>query len=254
MKVFESFWEWKAFKKANLSEKTIGFVPTMGNLHQGHLSLCATSQNYNDVTVVSIFVNPTQFNDASDYDAYPRTLQNDLALLEQQGVDYCILPNQSEVYADNYRYQIHETKISKLLEGEFRPGHFNGMLTIVLKLLLGIAPTRAYFGEKDYQQYLLVKDMVESFFMDCEIIACPIIRETSLLPFSSRNSRLLPAERVIADQVAGIFNAKELTIDEIRQQLLDLGLEIDYLEEQFNRRLMAVRVGKIRLLDNYAIG
>ena len=254
MEVFESFYEWKAFKKAHLQHLNIGFVPTMGNLHQGHLSLCQISQSQNDVTVVSIFVNPTQFNDAKDFEFYPRTLEHDLALLENQGVDYCILPRQQEIYADDYSYQISEKNVSSILEGAFRPGHFTGMLTVVMKLLLGVAPSKAYFGEKDYQQYVLVKGMVESFLMDCEIIPCPIVRESSQLPFSSRNSRLSLEERVIADKVASIFNSRTLSIEEIQQQLLVLDVKIDYLEEQFDRRLMAVRIGAIRLLDNYAIG
>jgi pantoate--beta-alanine ligase len=251
--IFKSFQEWKQFKKAHLSQKSIGFVPTMGNLHRGHLSLCAESQKQNDVTVVSIFVNPTQFNETSDFECYPRTLEADIELLKQQNVDYLILPQQEEVYADQFSYQVSEHQIATQLEGEYRPGHFTGMLTIVMKLLMGVGAIRAYFGEKDYQQYLLIKGMVKSFFMDCEIIACPIIREDSLLPFSSRNSRLNVNERIIADTVAKIFNQLSVSLDEIRLELLHLGVEIDYLEERFNRRLMAVRVGAIRLLDNYAI-
>lgn len=254
MKVFESIEVWKAYQKQHLSNQSIGFVPTMGNLHQGHLSLCAKSQAENDVTVVSIFINPTQFNDPADFAAYPQTLTKDIELLEKQTVDFCICPKVEELYADDYRYQVSENHISCQLEGAFRPGHFTGMLTVVLKLLLGIAPKRAYFGEKDYQQYLLVRDMVKSFFIDCEIIACPIIREPSGLPFSSRNSRLSADERAIAEEVARIFNHPNITLSQIEEQLLQLGVEIDYLAEHWHRRLMAVRVGNIRLLDNYSIG
>lgn len=251
--IFKSFSEWKLYKKNQLSEKNIGYVPTMGNLHQGHLSLCAASQKQNDVTVVSIYVNPTQFNDSSDFDCYPRTLKADIELLKQQQVDYLILPEQEEVYADQFSYQVSENQIATELEGAFRPGHFTGMLTVVIKLLLGVGAGRAYFGEKDYQQYLLIKGMVKSFFIECEIIACPIIREVSLLPFSSRNSRLSPNDRQTADAVAKIFNQPHASLEDIRLKLLSLGVEIDYLEEQYNRRLMAVKVGTIRLLDNYSI-
>ena len=254
MKVFESIADWKCYKQKFLSTQTLGFVPTMGNLHPVHLSLCRASQEQNDGTVVSIFINPTQFNDPKDFNAYPQTLAEDLKLLENQGVDFCIYPKKEELYADDYRYQVKEESLSLKCEGEFRPGHFNGMLTIVLKLLLGIAPTRAYFGEKDYQQYLLVQDMVKSFFIDCEILACPIIREPSGLPFSSRLSRLSADERAIAEEVARIFNHPNASLSQIKARLLDLGVEIDYLTELWQRRLMAVRVGSIRLLDNYAIG
>lgn len=254
MKVFESIADWKSYKHQFLSTQTLGFVPTMGHLHPGHLSLCRASQEQNDMTLVTIFINPTQFNDPEDFNAYPQTLADDLALLKKQGVDFCICPHKEELYADNYRYQVNETSISLTCEGEFRPGHFSGMLTIVLKLLLGIAPTRAYFGEKDYQQYLLVRDMVKGFFMDCEILACPIIREPSGLPFSSRHSRLSVDERAIAEEVARIFNHPNASLSQIETQLLNLGVEIDYLTELWQRRLMAVRLGSIRLLDNYAIG
>jgi pantoate--beta-alanine ligase len=251
--IFKSFFEWKLYKKKYLSGQSIGLVTTMGNLHRGHLSLCAASQQENDVTVVSIFVNPTQFNDSHDFTCYPRTLEADIELLKKQQVDYLILPEQEEMYADQFSYQINENQIATVLEGAFRPGHFTGMLTVVCKLLLGVGASRAYFGEKDYQQYLLVQGMVKSFLMDCEIVACPIIREASLLPFSSRNSRLSPKERQIAEAVAEIFNQPHVNLADIRLQLERLGVEIDYLEERWTRRLMAVRVGQIRLLDNYAI-
>lgn len=254
MKVFESIEAWRVYQKQNISNQSIGFVPTMGNLHQGHLSLCAKSRAQNDLTLVSIFINPTQFNDSADFAAYPQTLAKDIELLQEHAVDFCICPKQEELYADDYRYQVCENSISAQLEGVFRPGHFTGMLTVVLKLLLGIAPKRAYFGEKDYQQYLLVRDMVKSFFIDCEIMVCPIIRETSGLPFSSRNSRLSAHERLIAEEAAKIFNSAGASLEQIEAQLLQLGISIDYLVEQWDRRLMAVRVGNIRLLDNYSIG
>jgi len=252
MIVFKSFHDWKKFKTKHLNAKTIGLVPTMGNLHRGHLSLCAASKLQNDVTVVTIFVNPKQFNESADFTRYPRTLPQDIALLEQHEVDYCITPSEEEIYADNYTYQVSEKNLSLMLEGEFRPGHFTGVLTVVLKILLAVGAQRAYFGEKDYQQYLLIRGMVESLWLDCEIIVCPIVRESSGLPFSSRNSLLSADQRKLADSVATIFNNKDVSLDEIRQQLMALDITIDYLLEIFNRRIMAVRVGNVRLLDNYA--
>lgn len=250
--LIDSFAEWKQLKKSFVGKK-IGFVPTMGHLHQGHLSLCAKSQSENDITVVSIFVNPTQFNDAQDLALYPRTLEADMALLEQQGVDYCLVPDANELYADNYHYQISETTLSQTLEGPLRPGHFTGVLTIVMKLLLGVGCQKAYFGEKDFQQYQLISGMAKSFLMDCEIVLCPSIRELGGLPFSSRNSRLSVEERALANKFSAIFLQKQLSLDEIQRKLEEENIRIDYLTEVDNRRFVAVRIGPIRILDNYDI-
>jgi pantoate--beta-alanine ligase len=176
-----------------------------------------------------------------------------VAQLTELGVDYCLILNEAEMYADNYCYQVMENQLANTLEGPIRPGHFSGMLTVVLKLLLGVGAQKAYFGEKDYQQYLLVDGMVKSLFIDCEIIPCPIIREASLLPFSSRNSRLSVVQRQIADAFAQMFNQAHLSLNEIEAQLKTLPLSIDYLVEFKQRRIVAVRIGEIRLLDNYAI-
>lgn len=251
--VIESMAVWQSLRKAKLSNQTIGFVPTMGNLHRGHLSLCAKSMQENDITVLSIFVNPTQFNCHQDLAKYPRTLNQDLEQLQHLGVDFCLVLHESEMYADNFRYQVSEHQLANTLEGPIRPGHFTGMLTIVLKLLIGVGAKRAYFGEKDYQQYLLVDGMVKSFFLDCTIIPCPIIREDSMLPFSSRNARLSESGRLLADEFARIFNQKELALTAIETMLKAHGIEIDYLYEDASRRLAAVRIDGVRLLDNYAI-
>src|SRR5262249_39761740 len=159
--------------------------PTMGHLHVGHLSLCHRAKIENDVTVVSIFINPTQFNEANDFKSYPRTLEQDKTLLMEADIDYVFVPETEAIYRDNYEMVVSESLLSTCLEGEFRPGHFNGMLTVVLKLLNLIHPTRAYFGEKDYQQLLLIKKMVEAFFLPIEIIGCPILRDTDGVAFSS---------------------------------------------------------------------
>lgn len=253
VQVLNSLQAWKELKKS-YSGQSIGFVPTMGNLHLGHLSLCKRSIEENDVTVVSIYVNPTQFNDPKDLEKYPKTLQQDLDLLESlEKVDYCLVLNDKEMYADDFCYRVSEHQLSLELEGAFRPGHFTGMLTVVLKLLLAVSPGKAYFGEKDYQQYQLIQGMKKAFFMDCEIIPCVTIRETSGLAFSSRNGLLSSEQRLLADKFASIFVQKNLPIEEIRAKLLSLGLKIDYLEDKQQRRLVAVRIGGIRLLDNYAL-
>ncbi len=139
------------------------------------------------------------------------------------------------------------------MEGAFRPGHFTCILSIVLKLLLAVAPQKAYFGEKDYQQYRLIQGMKQAFFMDCEIVPCPTIRELSGLPFSSRNSRLSIEERQLADSFAAVFLQKKNSLDTIKANVLALGIEIDYLQEFEGRRFIAARIGSIRVLDNYAL-
>ena len=143
--------------------KRIGFVPTMGNLHQGHLALVEQAKAQCEIAVASIFVNRIQFNNPADFNNYPKTIDDDLTLLETLGVDYCLCPNDKELYPDNYRYQVTETVLSNRLEGLHRPGHFEGVLTVVLKLLMLVQAQCAYFGEKDYQQYQLIASMAESF-------------------------------------------------------------------------------------------
>ena len=250
--ILHSIASWKNIKNQELADCRIGFIPTMGNLHQGHLSLCQKSALENDVTVISIYVNPTQFNDTQDFSQYPRTLAQDIQQLEDAKVDYCLVLSDTEMYADDFNYQVSENQLSQTMEGVHRPGHFTGMLTIVLKLLAGVAPTNAYFGEKDYQQYLLISAMQKAFFLDCEVIACPTIREDSGLPFSSRNRRLSLEDRKLADRFAQVFLQQDVSIEEINQQIQALGIEIDYCQEYHGRRWVAVRIGPIRILDNYA--
>jgi pantoate--beta-alanine ligase len=252
-KVIGSIREWKMLHSQELANQSIGFVPTMGNLHQGHLSLCHASFQHHDLTVVSIFVNPTQFNDSNDLAKYPRSLEADLALLESIGVDYCLVLSEDEMYQDKFQYRVAEHSFSEIMEGACRPGHFSGVLTIVLKLLLGVLPNRVYMGEKDYQQYLLIDGMVKAFFLDCEIVPCPTIREGSGLPFSSRNSRLSVEEKQLAEQFSSCFLQPDLSLDDIRKQIEALGIVIDYLSEDKGRRWIAVRIGAIRILDNYSI-
>lgn len=252
MKIFENLDSWRAFRRSLNPGICIGFVPTMGNLHVGHASLYMKCKAENDCTVASIFVNPTQFNQAQDFKTYPRTLEADCEILEQQGVDYCLLPNEAEIYADGYRYQMIEQELCQLMEGEHRPGHFNGVLTVVLKLLLLTKPQNLYLGEKDYQQYLLIKGMVSSFFMDIAVIACPTVRESSGLAYSSRNSRLNPEQRQLAEKFAYCFQ-QEKSCALITQELQALGIEVDYLLEYQGRRFAAVSIGGVRLIDNFSL-
>ncbi len=243
--------EWRKISKL-LAGKTIGFVPTMGNLHAGHLSLCHRSKAENAITVVSIFVNPTQFNQTADFDLYARTLEEDQKLLLTAGVDYLLFPDVSSMYPDNYTLQVVETQLSSDLEGEFRPGHFSGMLTIVLKLLNLVSPARVYFGEKDYQQLLLVKKMVDILFIPTEIIACETIRAEDGLALSSRNSRLSVREREKAAHFPRLLKSSQ-ALSEIIEQLKQYGFKVDYIADKWQRRLGAVWIGNVRLIDNIPI-
>lgn len=241
--------DWQKIRKSFSEIETVGFVPTMGNLHAGHQSLLQQSLAQNNLTVLSLFVNPTQFNDQSDLEKYPRTPEADLQLAHSLGVDYVFSPSYQELYPDHYRFQVTETTISQQLEGASRPGHFTGMLTVVLKLLLLVKPTRAYFGEKDYQQLELVKSMVNALFVETEIIACPTVREASGLAMSSRNQRLNEHERKLANLFAqGILSCK--TQEALIAYLQAHQIPIDYVQIWENRLLAAVQIGKIRLIDN----
>jgi len=253
MDVFENIGAWREERRSFPNHISVGFVPTMGNLHRGHASLYEASLRENQCTIASIYVNRTQFNVASDYDLYPRTLDADLTFLENLGVHYCLVPTEKEIYVDNYCYQLLENQQHQQMEGLHRPQHFTGVLTVVMKLLHLANPHRAYFGEKDYQQYMLIKNMVAAFFMDIEIKSCPTIRETSGLACSSRNNRLTAEERQVADQSAKIFIQKSYSIQQLKTQLSTLDIDIEYLEEHKGRRFIAINIGKTRLIDNYAL-
>lgn len=252
MQIFHNLNEWINFRNTLHSELSLGFVPTMGNLHAGHASLFLASSKENNYTISSLFVNPTQFNNSDDFTHYPRTLDADLELMTQSGVDYCILPNEKEIYAEGYTYQIQENQLSQHMEGKYRPGHFNGVLTIVLKLLNLTRPTRTYFGEKDYQQFLLIQGMVKALFMNIEVKSCPTVREKSGLAYSSRNNRLTPEQRKIADEFAKIFHQNKPSVM-ITKELENLGISVEYVEEFQGRRFAAVKIGDIRLIDNYLL-
>ncbi|APF04382.1 TPA: pantoate--beta-alanine ligase [Legionella pneumophila] len=252
MQIFHNLNEWIRFRNTLSPDLSLGFAPTMGNLHAGHASLFLASSKENHYTASSLFVNPTQFNNPDDYTHYPRTLDADLELMTQNGVDFCILPNEDEIYADGYTYQVQENQLGQLMEGKHRPGHFNGVLTIVMKLFNLVKPNRAYFGEKDYQQLLLIQGMVRALFMNIEIKSCPTIREKSGLACSSRNNRLTLNQREIADKFAKIFHQNKSSAM-ITKELEALGITVEYIEEFQGRRFAAVKIDDIRLIDNYLI-
>lgn len=227
----------------------IGFVPTMGALHAGHAALIARAAADGGRVLVSIFVNPTQFDDPADLLKYPRTWDADLALAEAQGATAIWSPSPEAFYADEYRYRVTEVQISRQFCGAHRPGHFDGVLTVVLKLLLGCQADRAYFGEKDWQQLQLVRGMVQTFFVPTTIIPVPTVREPDGLALSSRNTRLTPAQRAQAPE---LFAALRLTAttEAIAARLTATGWIVDYVSEWDGRRLAAAHLGDVRLIDN----
>ncbi|MDD9900255.1 MAG: pantoate--beta-alanine ligase [Alphaproteobacteria bacterium] len=249
MKIVSGIAAWRDLRAG--MRGSIGFVPTMGHLHEGHLALVRRMRAENDIAIASIFVNPTQFNQPSDYEQYRRVLEEDAALLEKEGIDYLFHPDAKDMYPDDYTIRISETEISKELEGIHRPGHFTGMLTIVLKLLNLVRPDRAYFGEKDYQQYLLIKKMAAALFLPSEIIPCPTVREESGLARSSRNTRLTPVQKDMAAQLHTLLQSP-LTDQQVQQKLDAMGFDTEYVTTQWGRRLAAAWLGDVRLIDNIA--
>jgi len=253
MMIIETVRQMREWRNSLSLEKKIGFVPTMGALHRGHESLLHFSTQDNDVTVLSIFVNPTQFNNPNDLKEYPHTFEQDLSLAKRLGVDVVFAPQTlTELYPDQYRFKVVENEFSKLLCGAHRPGHFDGVLTVVMKLLQITQPSRAYFGEKDHQQLTLIKDMVSSFFLPVEIIPCPTVREESGLAMSSRNVRLTAEELKIAPKLHQITKETK-NLEEAKKILTALGFIVDYLEEHHHRRYVAATLGKVRLIDNVEI-
>ena len=247
MKVVHTVADLKAELKAQrLANKSVGLVPTMGALHAGHASLVTRSLAENDVTVVSIFVNPTQFNDKNDLAKYPRTLENDCLLLENV-LDIFIdkeliafAPSVEEVYPEPDTRQFSYPPTDEVMEGGFRPGHFNGVCQVVSKLFMMTEPDRAYFGEKDFQQIAVIRRMVDDQKFPLQICPCPIVREEDGLALSSRNALLSPDERKIAVSIsqalfASQHYAKSHTLKETKQWVIDTinaveGLEVQYYE------------------------
>jgi pantoate--beta-alanine ligase len=250
MKIFKDIFEWKKYRQTLPRQKSLGVVMTMGALHAGHFSLIEESKSNNDYTLATIFLNPTQFNNTEDLNRYPKTWQQDIEALEKLNVEFLLAPVYEQVYSDNYRYNISENNFSKILCGKSRPGHFDGVLTVVMKLLQLAKADRAYFGEKDYQQYHLIKGMAEAFFLETDIISCKIVREKDGLAMSSRNLRLTDQGRKLASLYANLIR-ENLPINTIKNKLECNNITVVYLEEHFGRRFTAVMIEDIRLIDNF---
>jgi pantoate--beta-alanine ligase len=205
--------------------KSIGLVPTMGALHKGHLSLVKNSISNNDITVVSIFVNPTQFNNPNDLASYPRTVDKDLELLQTIGCDIVFAPEADDIYSKSEtesRFEFDFEGLDKVMEGKFRPGHFNGVVQIVSKLFDLVRPDRAYFGEKDFQQLAIIRLMTRRYNLPIEIVPCPIVREDSGLALSSRNSLLKDNEKQVASHIYAVLNESrqfvpQTEVEELKQ-------------------------------------
>lgn len=227
MEVIRTVAELKKKIKAASERGTIGLVPTMGALHAGHKSLVDRARRENDTVVVSVFVNPTQFNNPTDLATYPRTEEADLALLEAAGVDYVFAPSVEEIYPEPDTRVFDLGPVAEVMEGAMRPGHFNGVAQIVSKLFSFTRPTRAYFGEKDFQQIAVIRKMaeLEGFAADgLEIVDCPILREADGLALSSRNVRLTAEQRAIAPAISLVLRsslvwAREMTVSEVRSRV-----------------------------------
>ncbi|MCD8317349.1 MAG: pantoate--beta-alanine ligase [Paraprevotella sp.] len=228
----------RELSKARIKGEKIGLVPTMGALHEGHASLVKRCVKENDVTVVSVFLNPTQFNDKVDLEKYPRMLEADCRLMEEVGANIVFAPSVEEMYPEPDTRKFSYPPIDSVMEGAFRPGHFNGVCQIVSKLFMAVEPDRAYFGEKDFQQIAVIRAMVKDLKFKVQIIACPIVREESCLAMSSRNMLLYPEERKIAANIFKVLSksknfATSHTLKETQCYVIDtlnaiVGLEVQY--------------------------
>ena len=276
MLVVDTIAQLRSYLAASRSKgKSIGLVPTMGALHEGHASLVERSIKENEVTIVSVFVNPTQFNDKGDLERYPRTLEADCHLLDGLGTDCVFAPSTEEVYPEPDTRVFDFTPLDKVMEGVFRPGHFNGVAQIVSKLFMYVEPDRAYFGEKDFQQLAIIREMVRQMDFKLEIVGCPIVREQDGLALSSRNALLTPEQRNIALAISktlfkSVEFAKSHTLAMTKQMVEETiasteGLELEYYEivdgntlqpvstwDDTNYVMVCITVycGKVRLIDN----
>lgn len=253
MQIINSIDQWiKIFRDFQKEEKSVGLVPTMGALHAGHMSLVERSVQENEITAATIFVNPTQFNNPDDLTSYPITWDEDVEKLESAGVDFLLYPEYDDLYRDSYRYKVIETEYSKDLCGAARPGHFDGVLSVVMKLLNITRASSAYFGEKDWQQFHLIRGMAEAFFIDTVIVPCPLVREESGLALSSRNKRLTDEQKKTAPLFyRTISSGKDL--ETMKEELEKFGFVIDYLKKKEDRIFGAVFLGEVRLIDNVGI-
>ncbi|MFC1978706.1 pantoate--beta-alanine ligase [Chloroflexota bacterium] len=277
MQVISSIEKMKQARKKLIG--SVGFVPTMGFLHEGHLTLVRRAKRKNDITVVSIFVNPTQFSPGEDFAQYPRDTEHDLALLEKEGVDIIFIPIPNDMYPDSYNTWVETSGITEMLEGQKRPSHFRGVTTIVNKLFNIIMPHKAYFGQKDGQQLRVIQKMVRDLNMHVKIVPVPTVREKDGLAMSSRNAYLNDEERkaalvlykalIIAEEMymrgehdasrirvkmTGLINKEHLAkIDYISIADSDTLEELTYIDHPALVS-MAVKIGKTRLIDNRTIG
>lgn len=265
----------KAWRTANTAEgKTLGFVPTMGALHEGHLTLARTALENCDSCIVSIFVNPKQFAPHEDFDRYPRMLDKDAELLHSIGVQAIFAPDTETMYPADFQTMVTVGEVTKPLEGECRPQHFTGVTTVVARLLLLVGADKAFFGEKDYQQLQVIRQMVRDLAIPTDIVGVPIVREESGLALSSRNAYLSPEEKQIADQLNRVLRTMKEQLGsgknivdietEAQQKLLGLGFaKVDYCtirdsvtllpstdKTKEQRILAAAWLGKTRLIDN----
>ena len=278
----------QTFKLANAIEKftlkqranhlNIGFIPTMGALHAGHISLISASKRENDLTIVSVFVNPTQFNEPADYQKYPRQVENDLRKLEEAGCDVAFIPSVKEIYPVPDRHTYDLGTIAEKIEGAHRPGHFNGVASVVKRLLELVHPHNAYFGLKDYQQYLIIKKLTDIYNLKVNIVGCPILREDSGLAMSSRNQLLSESGKVIASDLHRSLQLVKKSASEYSPAELEKigfkylngkeGISLEYFVvvdkntlspiKTTNRSkliaLLAARVEGVRLIDNMLLG
>lgn len=250
IKVLKSPQEMLEWRKS--AKGSVGFVPTMGALHDGHASLLTRARGENENLVLSIFVNPTQFNNPDDLKTYPKTWEQDLALAQRLGVNAIFYPQFEDMYPDKYLYKISESSFSNELDGAHRPGHFDGVLTIVHKLLSLVQPQRAYFGEKDYQQLKLIQGMVQAFFLPVSIVPVPTMREDSGLAMSSRNLLLTEENRIKAPLIYKTITTA-ISANEAQKILSDAGFKVDYVVDKDGRRYVAAFAGDVRLIDNVEI-
>jgi pantoate--beta-alanine ligase len=261
------------------NKKPIGLVPTMGALHQGHLSLIALAKAQTQLVVCSIFVNPTQFTNASDLEKYPRPIETDIIKLQEAGCDVLFMPETTEMYPQKEHWYLDIGEIEHRLEGKFRPGHYQGVMQIVFKLFVAVKPDLAFFGQKDFQQFRVIEKMVELKKMPVKLAMCPIIRETDGLAMSSRNIHLTAEDRQHALVLSRALNhlknvsVKEASAQTTLKETVEMikaepGVELEYLEvvnasdlsedlshpEKGAIALVAAKVGQTRLIDNMILG
>lgn len=279
MKVFNFIVDIQRFieEKHNIGLK-VGFVPTMGALHDGHLSLINRAKKENDIVVCSVFVNPIQFNNPADLEKYPRTPEKDIEKLQCAGCDAVFMPSAEEMYPEKVEDHYDFGDLERVMEGACRPGHFNGVAIVVRKLFEIVTPSRAYFGEKDFQQLAIINKMVKDLNMNLEIVPCPIVRENDGLAMSSRNVRLNETERAIAPKIFATLNdavskkdsmspaemksytlAKYAEINEFDVEYVEITDEINlksienWNECEHARIFVALQLGPVRLIDNVRI-